>query len=185
VQFAHYTIKPDEVAKEVERIQSAIGSATDVESFVTSSVKAFRGVIGGRDGHFEFDLTESPRAVRESIRDNLKFSCRFVLPVSDAEQEPQPATDLSEISPLEYNEPMLHETNPSTLFIEIAEFFSSCPGGQQILDFQPSSVAVERASELLVLYRSGKLSEEHRQELDQVEQCELLLRLVKLKVRAP
>jgi len=83
--FAHHTIKPDEVAKEVAQIQSAIGSATDVENFVTSSVKAFRGVVGGRDGHFEFDLTESPRAVRESIRDNLKFSCRFDLPVSDDE----------------------------------------------------------------------------------------------------
>jgi len=79
---------------------------------------------------------------------------------------------------------MSHEANPSTLFIEIAEFFASCPSGQQILDFRPSSVAVERASELLALNRNGKLSETHRQELDQVEQCELLLRLVKSKVRS-
>jgi len=91
---------------------------------------------------------------------------------------------LSEISPIEYNEPMLHETNPPTLFIEIAELFASCPGRQQILDFRPSSVAAERASELLALNRNGRLSETDRQELDQVEQCELLLRLVKSQMRA-
>lgn len=83
--FAQHTIKPDEVAREVQQIQSAIGSSTDVENFVTSSVQAYRGVVGSRDGHFDFDLSESPRAVRESIRDNLTFAGRFELPVSDNE----------------------------------------------------------------------------------------------------
>ena len=106
------------------------------------------------------------------------------MPLTAISREAQPATDLSEIPPLEYNEPMSHEADLSTLFIEIAEFFASCPSGQQILDFRPSSVAAERASELLVLNRNGKLSEIDRQELDQVEQCELLLRLVKSHVRA-
>ncbi len=83
--FAQNTIKPDEVAKEVAEIQSAIGSATDVESFVRSSVKAFHGVVGHRDGRFEFDLTESPRAVRESIREQIKFAARFNPTVGDDE----------------------------------------------------------------------------------------------------
>ncbi|MAG93374.1 MAG: ATP-dependent helicase [Planctomycetaceae bacterium] len=83
--FAQHTIKPDEVAQEVAQIQSAIGSATDVEAFVSSSVKAFRGVVGQQNGLCQFDLTESPRAVRESIGNNIKFEGRFELPVSDNE----------------------------------------------------------------------------------------------------
>ncbi len=83
--FAQHTIKPDDVAQEVAQIQSAIGSATDVESFLTSSVKAFRGIVSGRNGRFEFDLTESPRAVREAIGNRTKFAARFELPVSEKE----------------------------------------------------------------------------------------------------
>src|SRR5690606_16218740 len=44
--FAQNTIKPDEVAKEVELIQSAIGSATDVQNFICDSTRAFRGTLG-------------------------------------------------------------------------------------------------------------------------------------------
>ena len=83
--FAQHTIKPDEVAQEVAQIQSAIGAATDVESFITSSVKAFRGVVGRKNGRCQFDLTESPRAVRESIGNHIRFEGRFELPVSDHE----------------------------------------------------------------------------------------------------
>ncbi|QDU96255.1 helicase-related protein [Lignipirellula cremea] len=83
--FAQHTIKPDEVAQEVAQIQAAIGGATDVESFVTSSVKAYRGVVSQKQGRSAFDLTESPRSVRESLGNNLKFEARFELPVSDHE----------------------------------------------------------------------------------------------------
>ena len=83
--FAQHTIKPDEVAQEVAQIQAAIGSATDVENFVVGSSKAFRGVVGGRSGRFEFDLTESPRAIRESIGNTIKFAARFDPTVGDDE----------------------------------------------------------------------------------------------------
>jgi superfamily II DNA or RNA helicase len=83
--FAQHTIKPDEVAHEVAEIQSAIGSAADVDAFVTSSVKAFRGVLTRQGGRCEIDLTEAPRAVRESIRSTPKFAGRFQLPVSNDE----------------------------------------------------------------------------------------------------
>lgn len=83
--FAQHTIKPDEVAHEVSQIQSAIGSAADVDAFVASSVKAFRGVITRQGGRCEIDLTEAPRAVRESIRSTPKFAGRFQLPVSNDE----------------------------------------------------------------------------------------------------
>lgn len=83
--FAQNTIKPDEVAQEVALVQSAIGSATDVENFVRDSTKAFRGTIGERNGRFDFDFTESPRSVRESIRDQIKFAARFQPTVGDDE----------------------------------------------------------------------------------------------------
>lgn len=83
--FAQHTIKPDEVAQEVLEIQSAIGSATDVDAFISSSVKAFRGVISRNHGRSEFDLTEAPRAVRESIGNQVTFAGRFELPISDDE----------------------------------------------------------------------------------------------------
>ncbi len=83
--FAQNTIKPDEVAKEVAQIQSAIGSATDVQNFVCDSTRAFRGTVGERDGRFEFDLSESPRSVRESIREQIKFAARFQPTVGDDE----------------------------------------------------------------------------------------------------
>lgn len=83
--FAQNTIKPDEVAQEVALVQSAIGSATDVENFVRDSTKAFRGTIGERNGRFDFDFTESPRSVRESIRDQIKFAASFQPTVGDDE----------------------------------------------------------------------------------------------------
>jgi superfamily II DNA or RNA helicase len=83
--FAQHTIKPDEVADEVAQIQSAIGSAIDVKSFLSSSVKAFRGLVSERNGRFEFDLSESPRAVREAIGNHVRFAGRFELPVSGDE----------------------------------------------------------------------------------------------------
>lgn len=83
--FAQNTIKPDEVAKEVELIQSAIGSATDVQNFICDSTRAFRGTLGERNGRFEFDLSESPRSVRESIREQIKFTARFQPTIGDDE----------------------------------------------------------------------------------------------------
>ncbi|MEZ6056222.1 MAG: hypothetical protein R3C01_05915 [Planctomycetaceae bacterium] len=73
---------------------------------------------------------------------------------------------------------------PSRLFDEIAELIASAPTPRQILDFRPSEAAVQRASELLELNRQGSLDEELRQELDQFEQAELLMRLIKARIRS-
>ena len=73
---------------------------------------------------------------------------------------------------------------PSKLFEEIAALFASDPRPQQILEFRPSDSTVTRASELLDLNRQGRLGEEQRRELDQFEQAELLMRLVKARIRA-
>ena len=73
---------------------------------------------------------------------------------------------------------------PSKLFEEIAALFASDPRPQQILDFRPSESTVQRASELLDLNRQGRLGDDQREELDQFEQAELLMRLVKARIRA-
>ena len=72
----------------------------------------------------------------------------------------------------------------SKVFEEIASLFASSPVPSSILAFRPSESVAERASYLLQLSRSGQLDEEHRQELDQFEQAELLMRLVKARIRA-
>jgi hypothetical protein len=73
---------------------------------------------------------------------------------------------------------------PSKLFDEIATLFASDPRPQRILDFRPSDETVKRASELLELNRQGRLSDELCQELDQFEQADLLMRLVKARIRS-
>jgi hypothetical protein len=72
----------------------------------------------------------------------------------------------------------------SQLFDELATFFASAPSQQEILDYRPLESVVRRASELLELNREGRLGESLSEELDQFEQAELLMRLVKARIRA-
>ncbi len=73
---------------------------------------------------------------------------------------------------------------PSRIFEEIASLFASAPSHQQILEFRPSVQTSKRASELLELNRLGSLNEQAMAELDQYEQAELLMRLVKARIRS-
>ncbi len=73
---------------------------------------------------------------------------------------------------------------PSILFEEIATLFASAPSSQEIIDFRPSQTAVDRASELLEWNRQDRLDDDQREELKQFEQAELLMRLVKARIRA-
>ena len=73
---------------------------------------------------------------------------------------------------------------PSTLFEELAALFALAPSAQTIVDFRPSQASLDRASELLELNRRNQLDEQTREELHQFEQAELLMRLVKARIRA-
>ena len=73
---------------------------------------------------------------------------------------------------------------PSGIFEEIATLFSSAPSTTDILEFHPSEKVIKRAVELLEQNRQGNLSEKLIQELDQYEQAELLMRLVKARIRS-
>jgi len=71
----------------------------------------------------------------------------------------------------------------STLFDEIATLFASGPSPEQILQFRPSQASVDRAAELLELNRQNALDDDSRAELDEFEKAELLMRLVKARIR--
>ena len=73
---------------------------------------------------------------------------------------------------------------PSTLFEEIATLFASAPSPKAILEFRPSQGSIDRANELLELNRANNLDDASRAELDQFKQAELLMRLVKARIRA-
>lgn len=74
--------------------------------------------------------------------------------------------------------------SPPSIFAEIAELFASCPQPNEILSFRPSESSARRAEELLQLNRKDQLSEADRRELEHFEAAELLMRLVKARVRA-
>ncbi len=88
--FAQETIKVDEVAKELRAVQAAIGSGVDVASFTTTALKAYRAIIThDANGAYTCDISETPRALRDSIgrpaREDARFVARFALPVRDGE----------------------------------------------------------------------------------------------------
>ena len=72
----------------------------------------------------------------------------------------------------------------STLFDELANLFATAPSPDAILDFRPSQASIERANRLLELSRENSLDDATRRELEQFEQAELLMRLVKARIRA-
>jgi ERCC4-related helicase len=80
--FAQERIHVDEVAQEMEAVRSAIGSGVDVSSFVHQALQAHGAVVSGTDT-INVDLTETPRALRETLDNRKKFKAGFNLPVED------------------------------------------------------------------------------------------------------
>ncbi|MBM3302581.1 MAG: ATP-dependent helicase, partial [Deltaproteobacteria bacterium] len=81
--FAQESIKPDEVARELQAVRSAIGSGVELAEFVKQAVQVHGGFIADRgSATSKIDLTETPRALRDLIgADSLNVS--FQLPVKD------------------------------------------------------------------------------------------------------
>jgi superfamily II DNA or RNA helicase len=80
--FAQYAIKVDEVTRELTEVRSAIGSGVDVASFLREAVSAHGGVVSG-DGTAKFDISETPRALRDVLGDRKTFAAKFELPVPE------------------------------------------------------------------------------------------------------
>jgi superfamily II DNA or RNA helicase len=84
--FAQETIKVDEVASELAAVQSAIGSGVEVSNFTRQALSANRAFISqNTNGALQFDLTETPRALRDLMGNLTKFKARFELPVLEGE----------------------------------------------------------------------------------------------------
>jgi hypothetical protein len=67
---------------------------------------------------------------------------------------------------------------------EIANFLASCPSREQLLSYRPSDRVQERARELLEKSKSGRITADEQWELDQFEHAEMLVQLIKARVRA-
>ncbi|MFN8491914.1 MAG: hypothetical protein U0350_30215 [Caldilineaceae bacterium] len=69
------------------------------------------------------------------------------------------------------------------LYNELIEFLSRGPRPQEILAFRPSAVVNERISILLDKNQSGSLNASEQAELEQAEQLDYLMTLIKVRVR--
>ena len=72
---------------------------------------------------------------------------------------------------------------PPNIWEEIAEFLASSPDREAMLTYRPSAAVQGRARELLEKQQSQTLSPAEEGELVQFQNAELLMRLVKARVR--
>ena len=74
--------------------------------------------------------------------------------------------------------------SPIKALEELADLFASSPDRERVLRFRLSNPSERRARDLLEKERSGQLSPPERRELDQFEQAEILMRLVKARLNS-
>jgi len=72
----------------------------------------------------------------------------------------------------------------SRILEEIAELFASVPSRDEMLDFRPCESVQERARDLLDQSATGRLSPEDEYDLEQFHIAEMLMRLVKARLRS-
>jgi hypothetical protein len=66
---------------------------------------------------------------------------------------------------------------------EVADFLASCPTGEELLAFRPSAKVQSRLADLQSRSKQGALNEDEQWELDQFEHIEMLMQLVKARLR--
>lgn len=88
--FAQETIKVDEVSRELQAAQEAVGSGVDVESFTRNALKMIGATVQGEDV-LKADVTEAPQGLKDLLTQSLgagykpKFSARFDVNTKDGE----------------------------------------------------------------------------------------------------
>lgn len=78
---------------------------------------------------------------------------------------------------------MASVTEEHWLTEEIADFLASCPSREELLAFRPSPRTQERVRRLLGKLKANRISGDEQRELDQYEYAEMLMRLVKARLR--
>ncbi|MFN0083819.1 MAG: helicase-related protein [Blastocatellia bacterium] len=80
--FSHRPIKVEDVARELRAVRAAIGSGIEVASFTREALRACRATVTESNGASRFDLSETSRALKESLGVEAdEFTARFELPV--------------------------------------------------------------------------------------------------------
>lgn len=88
--FAQETIKVDEVSRELQSAQEAVGSGVDVESFTRNALKMVGASVQAKET-LQADLTEAPQGLKDLLNQSLgsgyklKFSARFDVNTKDGE----------------------------------------------------------------------------------------------------
>jgi superfamily II DNA or RNA helicase len=84
--FAQNAIQPIEVARELEAMQSALGTAFDVRNFVLDALRSSGAHVADGDP-IRVDLANTPIALRDAMNlgDQLSMSVRFQPPVAESE----------------------------------------------------------------------------------------------------
>lgn len=70
-----------DVARELEAVRNAIGSGREVEAFTRDALRAYGAFAADRPNGVDFDLHETPRALRESCGFVETLKAKFELPV--------------------------------------------------------------------------------------------------------
>lgn len=78
---------------------------------------------------------------------------------------------------------MALSTLDPTFLDEVADFLAGQPTREELLDYRPSSQAQLRYEVLLKAARDGQLSHEEAAEMQQFEQAEILIRMIKARLR--
>ncbi len=82
--FAQESIKVEEVARELAEVRNAIGSGVDLATFVEQATRALGAQVSA-NGVLKIDLSEAPRALKDTTGIAGSITVRFDLPVSDGE----------------------------------------------------------------------------------------------------
>ena len=88
--FAQETIKVDEVSRELQAAQEAVGSGVDVEAFTRNALQMVGAHVQAKDT-LQADLSESPQGLKDLLNQSLgkgfkpEFSARFDLNAKEAE----------------------------------------------------------------------------------------------------
>ena len=88
--FAQETIKVEEVSRELQSAQDAVGSGVDVQSFTRNALQMIGASVQGTSP-IQVDVTEAPQGLKDLLNQSLgsgykpKFSARFDLPIKDKE----------------------------------------------------------------------------------------------------
>ncbi|WP_322489063.1 helicase-related protein [Chloroflexus sp.] len=83
--FAQESLKPDEVARELDAARAAIGGSAEVEAFVRATVPAFGGLVTPANGALRIDLREAPRPLKDATGVAETLTTRCALPVAEGE----------------------------------------------------------------------------------------------------